>query len=487
MIHTIVQCLLFLFVIYCYRAWRNRRMWQLLEKIPGPATFPLIGSVYALPGTDTSKYFRFLLDLFRTYGSPYCVWIGPKPIVFVSNAEHAQTILTSPATMEKANVYQFTRLHGIFSLPVQQWRTHRKLMQPSFNLSILQSYVPLFEQKANVMISNLAAKVDTAEPFDIYRFITRCTLDMICATSLGIDMHFQEMPSCSYLEIMEEILDLVTVRTVNVFLHADWLYRWTSVYKAESKALKEFRRPAKEILQRKSSAEGHDNIPQQLSFKSLLEQLYRTMRKDGHADLEAIENEVNTMIFAGTETSASAVANTLLLLAMHPAIQEQVVAEIREHFGDDVKDIRYETLQELVYLEMVIKESLRLFPVGAVFGRKTTQEIALDKYVLPAGIDVAIDVYNIHRNPTYWGADADEFRPERFSANDYNRMAFLTFSVGSRNCIGMRYASISMKLLVIKILAAYQLETDLQLKDLKMKISLIMKITNGHMVRLKRR
>ncbi|XP_035780190.1 cytochrome P450 4C1-like [Anopheles albimanus] len=204
MIHTIVQCLLFLFAIYCYRAWRNRRMWQLLEKIPGPTSIPLIGSVYILPGTDTSTYFRLLQQLSTTYGSLYRVWLGPKPVIIVNSAEHARTILTSPITLGKARFYRFIPLPGIFSLPVQQWRTHRKLIQPSFNLSILQSYVPLFEQKANVMISNLAAKVDTAEPFDIYRFTARCTLDMICATSLGIDMHFQEMPSCSYLEILEE-------------------------------------------------------------------------------------------------------------------------------------------------------------------------------------------------------------------------------------------------------------------------------------------
>ncbi|XP_049536673.1 cytochrome P450 4g15-like [Anopheles darlingi] len=350
-------------------------------------------------------------------------------------------------------------MDGIFSLPVQQWRLHRKLIQPSFNLSILQSFVPLFEQKVNIMIRNLDAKVDKREAFDIYRFTARCTLDMVC------------------------------VRTVNFFLHADWLYRWTSVYRTEKKALKEFRRPAKEILLRKSSSEGHDGIKstQQLSFNSLVEQLYSTIRKNGRANLEVIETEIVGIIFAGTETSASTVANALLLLAMHQDVQEKVVAEIRQHFGDDLKDIRYENLQELVYLEMVVKESLRLLPIAPVFGRKTTQEIALGKYILPAGIDVGIDVYNIHRNPTYWGADADQFRPERFSTNDYNRFAFLPFSAGSRNCIGLRYASISMKIMLIKMLAAYRVETDLQMKDLNMKIALTMKITNGHMVRLTRR
>ncbi|XP_049536681.1 cytochrome P450 4g15-like [Anopheles darlingi] len=336
-----------------------------------------------------------------------------------------------------ASFYSFSPLRGIFSLPVQQWRLHRKLIQPSFNLSILQSFVPLFDQKVNIMIRNLGAKVDKREAFDIYRFTARCTLDMVC----------------------------------------------------EKKALKEFRRPAKEILLRKSSSEDHDDIKstQQLSFNSLVEQLYSTFRRIGRANLEVIENEINSVIFAGTETSASTVANTLLLLAMHQDVQEKVVAEIRQHFGDDEENIRYEILQKLVYLEMVVKESLRLLPVASILGRNTSQEIAVGKHLLPAGVDVAIDVYNIHRNPTYWGADADQFRPERFSTNDYNRFAFLPFSAGSRNCIGLRYSMLSMKTMLTKILATYRVETDLQLKDLNMKIAFTLKITNGHMVRLTRR
>ncbi|XP_052869812.1 cytochrome P450 4C1-like [Anopheles cruzii] len=204
MIHTIVQCVLFFLTLYCYRAWRNRRTWQLLKRLPGPVNFPLIGSVYILPGTNTTLYFRVLLDLTRTYGSPYCVWLGPMPVVIVSSAEHARIILSSQASMEKASFYRFTPLRGIFSLPVHQWRPHRKVIQPSFKLSILQSFIPVFEQKANVMVERLATHVDGTKSFDMYRYTARCTLDMICATTLGTDMHFQEAPTCRYLEHLEQ-------------------------------------------------------------------------------------------------------------------------------------------------------------------------------------------------------------------------------------------------------------------------------------------
>ncbi|XP_050094079.1 probable cytochrome P450 313a1 [Anopheles aquasalis] len=196
-----------------------------------------------------------------------------------------------------------------------------------------------------------------------------------------------------------------------------------------------------------------------------------------------IQTEVAGFIYAGHETSAITLSNTLLLLAMHPDVQEQVVAEIRQHCGALGEDIRYETLQELVYLEMVLKESLRLLPIAPFVGRQTTQEIAVGKYILPAGVDVFINVFSIHHNPTYWGEDADQFRPERFTTTTYDRSTYLPFSAGMRNCIGGQYAMISMKIMLIKIFTSYRLETDLKPNDLSMKFALTMRNADGHMWR----
>ncbi|XP_058128995.1 cytochrome P450 4V2-like [Anopheles ziemanni] len=478
MIHTVVQCVLFFLTIYCYRAWLNRRKWQLLRRLPGPANLPFIGAMYLIPGTDTTQYLSTLIELTANYGSPLCVWLGPLPVVIVSTADHARSVLTSPATMEKASFYRFTPLRGIFSLPVNQWRPHRKVIQPTFKLSILQSFIPLFEQKANIMVQNLSEKADQCHTFDIYRFTARCTLDMIFATTLGTNMHIQETPTCSYLEVLEELFEIVTVRAVNIFLHPEWLYQFTSVYRKEARALKEFCHPSKHIL----SQQKHDHTT---PSNSLIDQLQNAMACDGTtAD---IERELNTIIFAGNETSAMTVANTILLIAMHPPVQHKLMDEIRTHFGHDVSNIHYETLNKLTYMEMVLKESLRMLPVAAVIGRKTTADIDLGDYRLPAGVDILIDIFDMHRNPTYWGPDADRFRPERFETISYDRFSFLPFSAGPRNCVGLRYAWISMKIMLLKVLARYSLETDLKLADLGMKMALTMKIVNGHMVRLKSR
>ncbi|ETN67628.1 hypothetical protein AND_000552 [Anopheles darlingi] len=343
-------------------------------------------------------------------------------------------------------------------------------------MSVLKSNIPMLEQKSNLMIRNLASNVDRFESFDIYNFIARCTLDMFCAGSSGTDMHFQEGSSCSYLHHLEEILELAMVRIMNPLLHPDWVYRWTSMYRMEEKALKEFHQPAKNIqlLMRKSSPTliddymssmkriGHVDIEIKIkpvnrnsgaekeipmfggkshggteaktiafneylrpakdilflprnSPSSIADGFKSSMKRNGH--VEGIEQDLSGYIYAGHDTSALTISNTLLLLAMHPDVQERAVAEIREYYGAFDEDIQYETLQQLEYLEMVLKECLRLFPVAPIIGRQTTQEIALGKNILPVGVDVLINISSIHRNPAYWGEDADQFRPERFATN----------------------------------------------------------------------
>ncbi|XP_050070724.1 cytochrome P450 4C1-like [Anopheles maculipalpis] len=480
MFHTIVQCVLFCATVYLYRTWKNRRTWQLLSRLPGPLNFPLIGSMYVIPGRNTSQYLQTLVNLTATYGSAYCIWLGPVPVVIVSSADHARTILTSPSTVDKASFYRFTPLQGIFSLPAHKWRAHRKMIQPNFNQSILRGFIPLFEEKAETMVRALGEMVETGQTFDIYRFTARCTLDMIFATTLGTDMHIQESSTCSYLDVLEELFEVVTIRAVDIFLHPQWLYRWTSVYQKELKALEEFSRPSKAILNEKKISFTPTKDDKQFS---LVDQLVSST-----LDNEAIEHELNTIIFAGNETSAMTVANTILLLAMHPEVQEKLYNEIRAHCGTAVvENNRHETLNRLTYMEMVLKESLRLLPIAAVIGRRTTKEIDLGEYRLPSNIDIVIDIFDIHRNPIHWGPDADCFRPERFEALQYDRFALLPFSGGSRNCVGLRYAWLSMKIMLLKVLTRFRIETDLKLEDLTTKIALTMKISNGHMVRLKRR
>lgn len=118
------------------------------------------------------------------------------------------------------------------------------------------------------------------------------------------------------------------------------------------------------------------------------------------------------------------------MLAMHKESQQKVIDEIEE-IVDSVDEIDNESLSKFSYVELVIKEALRLFPAGGIIGRQSTNEFDLAGYTIPKGTIFMLSMYGMHRNPKYWGDDADLFRPERFepiNLANVNPHAFAPFS-----------------------------------------------------------
>jgi cytochrome P450 len=115
------------------------------------------------------------------------------------------------------------------------------------------------------------------------------------------------------------------------------------------------------------------------------------------------------------------------MLAMHKDAQKKVIDEIDEVVAS-VEEIDNETLSKFTYVELVIKEALRLFPAGGIIGRQSTEEINLGGYVIPKDTVMILSVYGMQRSPKFWGDDAHLFKPERFESGNINPHAFAPFS-----------------------------------------------------------
>ena len=178
------------------------------------------------------------------------------------------------------------------------------------------------------------------------------------------------------------------------------------------------------------------------------------------------------------------------MLALHPDVQDKVVQELENVFDSADQETDDDMLKNLPYLEMVIKETMRLIPTVPFIIKEPTKDIELKSCTIPAGANILLNFINVQRNTKYWGDDAHLFKPERFQPENFNKIhpyAYIPFSKGPRNCIGMKYGMNLMKVLLSHFLRNYKITTNLKFEELEYKIKISLQIVQGYKIKLESR
>jgi len=234
-----------------------------------------------------------------------------------------------------------------------------------------------------------------------------------------------------------------------------------------------------EIYQEKQRAleEGEESVVKQIGQgKDLLSIMMReNMKADTQDKLpeEEIIAQMSTFTFAAMDTTSSAMSRILHLLALHPAVQDKLRQEIiearKERQGENLS---YDELVALPYLDAVCRETLRLYAPVATLMRKAREDTVLPlsrpvrgvdgkdvtEVFIPRGSRVWLSLLNANRSSELWGPDAMEWKPERWlsplpeSIMDskipgiYSHL--MTFSGGTRSCIGFKFSQLEMKVVI---------------------------------------
>ncbi|XP_055308044.1 probable cytochrome P450 313a4, partial [Sitodiplosis mosellana] len=247
-----------------------------------------------------------------------------------------------------------------------------------------------------------------------------------------------------------------------------------------------FSNPVKSRVQNVISEDSED------SYKTpqvLIDQLFRLLSL-GKFNEKMIKEQIETVLMAGSETSALSLSYVILMLAMHPNVQERLYEELHSVFVSQDEETSYEHLQQLTFLDRVINEVMRLFPSAPLIARCTRADVPISNCTVPKNAFIMMSIYNMHRKPEIWGDDADEFNPDHFlpeKVDERHPFAYLPFSGGKRNCIGYQYALLSIKVVLSKLFRQYRFTTDLKMTDLKLKFEVTLKLCNKHLVGLQKR
>lgn len=481
---------------YYYLSFRRsrKRLYELADKIPGPFDWPIIGGLHLGIGVRKSRdIFEWMIQFLHKLELPVRVWIGPFLVLAFDKPEHIAVILNSQNCVKRSYMYQFFRFEkGLLMAAPELWRLLRKRLNSSFSPTVLKNFAPAFNEYADELVSSLD-KLVGHDAFDLLPKVSEYTVSATLANLFGVDIRRNDNEYKEQFSVnAEKLWTLMWRRIYQPWLQLDFTYRWTDRFREEKQRIRKIREFSEEIYEARESSAQNTNLKTLEmapgSGEMLINRLERMTFQTHEIDREILLSNIDTFLFASNDTTSNVMCTTLLMLAMHPQVQERVSREISEVVSTE--HISVEDLSKLVYLEMVIKESMRLVPVGSILGRICEKELRVDDWTIPAGTEIVIPIFKLHRNKAIWGERSEEFDPDNFLPERCAKRhpyAYIPFSGGIRNCIGMKYAYMSLKIVLAKLIRRYRFSTHLQLKDLKFEPSLILLVANKHMLRLKRR
>nr|XP_040230967.2 cytochrome P450 4d2-like [Anopheles coluzzii] len=495
---SFVLFLLVILIVYgLAQVYRKRcRLHRIAAHFDGAKPHWLLGNVMEYPANDIPGIFETMVALHKRHGKDLFNWgLLNDHMITVSSAANVEKVVMAKRT-EKSSVYEFIELwlgQGLLISKGEKWFHRRKIITPTFHFKILESFVTVFNQEAEILIEKLSQYADTGREFDIYEPISLYALDSICTTSMGVEINAQRHPENQYVRDVKRMSELILLRIFHVLSSFPRTYWYTMPNAWEQRKLIRrlhaftdtvIHKRREQLLERSSQVsneqecldEEHLYTKRRETFLDLL----LNVRVDGNSlsDLD-IREEVDTFMFEGHDTTTSGIAFTFYQLAKHPEIQEKLYREIQDVLGVEYRHVplTYNTLQNFPYLDMVVKESLRLLPPVSFIGRRLADDIEMNGVTIPAGTDFTIPIYVIHRNPVVY-PDPERFDPERFSDGNTQRRGpydYIPFSIGSRNCIGQRYALLEMKVAIVRMVSFYRILPGDTMHEIRLKTDLVLR------------
>lgn len=399
-------------------------------------------------------------DLAKEYYPIYKYYHMSIPVVNILCPEDIKIVLSSSTHITKSEIYHVLEPWlgtGLLTSTGQKWQHRRKLLTPTFHFNILQQFVLTFNEHTQVLIQQL--KDECSKPStNVIPLIAETTLRSICETAMGIRLETNNDFSQEYMKSVYRLGELIVQILVYPLYQIFVILIFTSTYWEHQKLIKILHKFSTNVIKKRK-----ENFKENTDKKrrmALLDLLITAQKSEKSISDQGIREEVDTFMFEGHDTTTACISFTLMLLACHANVQNKVVDELQTIFADSKRMPTFNDLQNMHYLEQVLKESLRIYPSVPFISRVAEEDFQTSSnYTIPKGTILQLHIYDLHHNKEFF-SNPEEFDPERFSAeNSKGRHPFahIPFSAGPRNCIGQRFAFLEVKTIISSILRNFEL------------------------------
>jgi enediyne biosynthesis protein E7 len=404
---------------------------------PGPRGLRLLGSLFDVRRDPLG----FALGMTRRYGDVVEFRIGRRRLFLFNHPEAFRAVLRdNPERYAKGIGLTEARPllgDGLLTGDGPAWAARRQQLHALFQPDRLEHFAAAVAAATGDWIERRRETSGTGEALDFAEEMTGLTLDILGRTLLRVDLRAAAALADDFDGVQRWAIRRMT---------SPWApsLAWpTPANRRVSRALARFDGTVESWVAARRAAAPADTAAEPDALDLLLA---------GPAEPTARElrDEILTLLLAGHETGSAALGWTAYLLARHPATGERLAAESDEVLGGRAPVLA--DLQRLPYAKAVLQESMRLFPPVWMLPRRAKEDGEVAGVPVPAGADVLLCPYALHRHPQFW-EDPEEFRPERFTAGRAPAAgAYLPFGHGPRACLGSGFAMMETTL-VLALLA----------------------------------
>ncbi|KAL0270238.1 UNVERIFIED_CONTAM: hypothetical protein PYX00_007711 [Menopon gallinae] len=363
----------------------------------------------------------------------------------------------------------------LFLMNGKPWRNLRVKLTPTFTSGKMKMMFPTIKKVGQQLQDYLVKPAQTGQVFEVKDLMARFTTDVISSCAFGIETNSLENPKSEFREFGRKIFEanwrfvisnlvLSVAPKVGKYLGMRFFPKDVSDFFIEA---------VRQNIDYREKTQTKRN-----DFLQLIIQLMRAGKIEdadktpieGMTDEELVQkfslHEAAAQCFvffaAGFETSSTGLTFCLYELARNPDIQKRLQDEIDSALIDCNNDITYEKLHEMEYMDMVVQETLRMYPPVGNLQRKCENDYRIPEMnvTIEKGMGILISVLGIHMDPEIY-PEPEKFDPERFAPEERAKRhpcSFLPFGEGPRNCIGNRFGLMQMKTGLFYLLSKYNVE-----------------------------